>query len=67
MVSAWPEPPFATHAVIIAGAHDGMETLALGGATTTERRPNQAEESIAAFNLLTSPANNGVQQWECPL
>jgi len=37
MVSAWPEPPFAMHAAIIAGVHDGMEALALVG-TTTERQ-----------------------------
>ena len=55
-MSAWPEPPFAMHAAIIAGVLDGMEALALGG-TTTEMRPIRAGESIAAFKLLTSPAN----------
>jgi len=33
MVSAWPGPPFARHAAIIAGVQDGMEELALDGAT----------------------------------
>jgi hypothetical protein len=37
MVSAWPEPPFAMHVAIIAGAHDGMEALAC--ATTTTESP----------------------------
>jgi hypothetical protein len=36
MVSAWPEPPFAS----IAGVCDGLEVLALGG-TTTESRPTR--------------------------
>ena len=37
MVSAWPGPPFAMHAAIIVGAHDGMEALAR--ATTTTESP----------------------------
>ena len=37
MVSAWPEPPFARHAAIIADVHDGMEALACA-TITTERR-----------------------------
>jgi hypothetical protein len=52
MVSAWPEPPFARHAAIIAGVRDGMEALAC--ATSTETRPNRAEEKhrgIQAANL----------------
>ena len=36
-VSAWPGPPFAMLAAIIAGAHDGMEALAC--ATTTTESP----------------------------
>ena len=35
MVSAWPEPPFAKHAAITAGVHDGMQAFARA-ITTTE-------------------------------
>jgi hypothetical protein len=37
MVSAWPEPPFAMPAAIIADVHDGMRAFAR--ATTTIERP----------------------------
>ena len=47
MVSAWPEPPFAMHVAIIAGAHDGMEALACATTTT---------ESLFLSIRLASPA-----------
>jgi hypothetical protein len=54
LVSAWPEPPFATHAAITADVHDGMEALAPVG-TTIEMRPNRAGEgerrSLYGFRL----------------
>ena len=34
MVSAWPGPPFARHAAITAGVHDGMAALACATITT---------------------------------
>jgi hypothetical protein len=57
MVSAWPEPPFAS----IAGVCDGMEALALVGAIT-ETRSNRPGRRRAAFALpfpsSTSPAED---------
>ena len=58
MVSAWPEPPFAMHAAIIAGAHDGMEALACA-TTTTESlflsirlaSPSETESAIVTLAL----------------
>ena len=47
MVSAWPEPPFAS----IAGVCDGLEALALGG-TTTEARPNWAREEHGSIQAV---------------
>ena len=47
MVSAWPEPPFAMHVAIIAGAHDGMEALACATTTT---------ESLFLSIRLASPS-----------
>jgi len=47
MVSAWPEPPFAS----IAGVCDGIEALALGG-VTTETRPKWAGRRRTAFAFL---------------
>ena len=58
MVSAWPEPPFAMHVAIIAGAHDGMEALACA-TTTTESlflsirlaSPSETESAIVTLAL----------------
>jgi len=45
MVSAWPEPPFAT----IAGVCDGMEALALRGATETNPAVTIARSLLDTF------------------
>ena len=47
MVSAWPEPPFAS----IADVCDGLEALALGG-TITEARPNRAGEEHGGIQAV---------------
>ena len=46
MVCAWPEPPFARHAAIIVGVHDGMEALACA-ITITESSNSLASETEA--------------------
>jgi hypothetical protein len=56
MVSAWPEPPFAS----IAGVCDGMEALALVGAITERGRIGRTRRAPFAlpFPSSTSPAED---------
>ena len=48
MVCAWPEPPFAKLAAIIAGVHDGMEALACATTTTDTKTPGQFVREFSA-------------------